>query len=108
MTTVVPPSAFIAWCTDYPGDEPTRLREELSAAHFAHIEEIMDKLHVAGPVRDEAGKTIGSMLIFAVDSESEARALLERDPYAGADIWETVEILPFLPAAGDWIGGKIW
>lgn len=108
MTKVAPQPAYIAWCTDRAGDEPARLRKELAQPHFAHIEAIMDKLRVAGPVRDEDGNTVGSMLVFNVASEAEARDLLDRDPYAGADIWESVEIRPFLPAAGEWIGGKIW
>lgn len=108
MTRVAPPAAYIAWCKDRSGDEPGRLRKKLAAAHFAHIETIMDKIRVAGPVRDENGDTIGSMLIFNAESKAEARALLDRDPYAGADIWESIEIRPFLPAAGEWIGGKIW
>ena len=108
MTKVTPPAAYIIWCTDFPGDEPTRLREELAPAHFAHIETILDKIRVAGPVRDEDGKTIGSVLVFNAESKAEARALLDRDPYASAEIWESVEIRPFLPAAGEWIGGKIW
>ncbi|WP_299323030.1 YciI family protein [Parasphingopyxis sp.] len=108
MTKVAPQPAYIAWCTDHPGPESQRLRKELAQAHFAHIETIMDKIRVAGPVRDAEGNTIGSMLIFDAESEAEARDLLDRDPYASADIWESVEIRPFLPAAGAWIGGKIW
>ncbi|QLC26086.1 YciI family protein [Parasphingopyxis algicola] len=108
MTKVMPSAAYIAWCKDLPGDEPARLRKELAPAHFVHIETIMDKIRVAGPVRNENGETIGSMLVFNAESEAEARALLDRDPYAGAGLWESVEIHPFLPAAGEWIGGKIW
>ena len=108
MAKVDRQTAYIAWCVDHPGLQSKRLRDENAQAHFAHIEAIIDDVLVAGPVRNDAGETIGSMIIFRADSDGEARALLNRDPYAQADIWASVEIRPFLPAAGKWIGGKIW
>lgn len=63
---------------------------------------------MAGPLRDDDGAPVGSLLVFRCDSEPEAYELLAADPYAKADIWQSIEMQPFLAAAGDWIGGKIW
>jgi uncharacterized protein len=91
-------------------DTPSSLgaRAAANAEHFAHIETIMDKIAVAGPMKDREGQNIGSLLLFKVASYDEAEALLHADPYFKARVWERWEIHPFLPAAGEWIGGKIW
>lgn len=85
-----------------------RRRAEARDAHFAHIETILDKVAVAGPLKDAAGRFTGSLVVLRADSEAEARAILESDPYYRAGVWEDIRIEAFTAAAGDWIGGKIW
>jgi uncharacterized protein len=94
----------IAW--DGPDSVP--LREAALDAHFAHIETIVDKIAVAGPLKDDAGITIGSLFVLKVRTQDEADAILRSDPYFKAGVWERWTIHPFLAAAGDWVGGKIW
>jgi uncharacterized protein YciI len=84
------------------------LRDTALAAHFAHVEAILDKITIAGPLKDAAGNFTGSLLIVTAEDETGARAILEADPYFTAGVWERFEIHDFLPAAGEWIGGKIW
>jgi len=91
---------------DKPGAAATRM--EKLKEHLAHIETALDRLAVAGPLRDEAGGFTGSLLVVKADSAAEARALLEADPYFRADIWSDIEIRAFNAAAGDWVGGKTW
>mgnify|MGYP002782352066 CR=1 FL=1 len=91
---------------DRPGAEPRRLA--VRDAHFAYVETIADRIAVAGPLRDDAGGFKGSLLIYRVAGEAEARALLEGDPYWAADIWESVTVEPFTAAIGTWVGGKRW
>jgi len=97
---------YAIYCRDKTGSEERR--QANSAAHLGHVEKHLDQYFVAGPLRDETGATVGSLLIVQADSTGEARAFLEQDPYFSADFWESIEIHDFLPAAGDWIGGKIW
>ena len=100
---------YIAICRDDQTRDTGALRRAERDAHFAYIESILDKLLVAGPLPEEAsGSHTASLFVYAVDSEDEARALLEADPFFRAGIYAEVEIKPFLPAAGGWIGGKIW
>ena len=91
---------------DRPGSAP--IRAEKLKQHLAHVEAHLDRLAVAGPLRDEAGAFIGSLLIVKAASESDARALIAADPYFQADIWDDIQIQSFRAVAGDWAGGKTW
>lgn len=99
-------NSYAIYCTDKPDTEQRRLDTRI--AHFAHIEKTLDNLLIAGPMMDENGSTVGSLLIVKADNERDARKQLEADPYFDADIWADIRITKFTPAAGDWIGGKIW
>jgi len=83
-------------------------RNALLHEHLAHIEQTLDSLAVAGPLKDAEGAITGSLLILHADSEAQARALLESDPYFAADIWDRIEIRRFTGAAGTWVGGRNW
>lgn len=97
---------FVAIGKDLP-DAPER-RMAARPAHFAYIETILDKIALAGPLRTEEGGFAGSLLVYDVADEAEARALLEADPYFAAGIWHEPELHPFTAAAGKLIGGKTW
>lgn len=99
-------ATFAMYCTDKADTAQKRL--DARDTHFAHIENILDDIRVAGPLNAADGTTIGSLLIVEAENEDAARALLEQDPYFSADIWSDIRITQFIPAAGKWIGGKIW
>lgn len=99
---------FAVLAYDYAGDKAGAERKRLAPAHLAHVERVMDRLHVAGPLTDANGQAIGSLLIIEAEDEASARALIESDPYAGAEIWERVEYRPFRAVAGGWVGGAAW
>ncbi len=101
--------AYIAICRDHPARDTSRLRKTEKAAHFAYIETILAKLLVAGPLPSEDdGAHVASLFIYSVDSADEARELLQADPYYQAGIYGEIELQPYIPAAGQWIGGTIW
>lgn len=95
---------IIAW--DAAGAQG--LRAESRAAHFAYIETIIDRIAIAGPMKTSDGGFAGSMLVYKAESEADAWALLEGDPYFKAGVWDRHEIHPFVAAAGDWVGGVTW
>jgi uncharacterized protein YciI len=99
-------TAFAAYCRDGP-DAP-RLREEHLRAHLDHVERHMDRLLVAGPLKDESGAFTGSLILFGVSSATEARALIGADPYFDPGVWSEVRIERFLAVAGHWVGGRAW
>ena len=99
-------SYFAIISHDAPGSVGPRLAHR--DAHFAHIETIVEKIAVAGPIKDAAGANIGSLVVLKCETAEEAEAILKSDPYFAAGVWARWDIHPFLPAAGEWIGGKIW
>jgi uncharacterized protein YciI len=101
-----PKPAIAAYCVDAPNSAEARLLH--LNARLEHVETIMDKLLIAGPLKDEAGAFTGSLIIFAVGEAAEAEALIERDPYRRAGVWKEVRLEPFLPVAGTLIGGRSW
>lgn len=90
------------------GPDSAQRRADARQAHFAQVETIMDRVAIAGPLKDAGGAFTGSLIVLDVADEAEARALVEADPYFKAGVWSDIEIHPFVPAAGGWIGGKIW
>jgi uncharacterized protein YciI len=84
-------------------------RQEHLARHLEFVERSIDRILVAGPLRDRAsGANVGSLYVLDVDSEADARALLESDPYYAAGVWASVTVEPFMGAAGKWVGGLAW
>ena len=100
---------YIALCEDDPTVDSQALRAREKDAHFAYIAGILGRLLVAGPLQDAGGgEHSASLFVYAVESEGEARQLLENDPYFKAGIYGEVRLRVFVPAAGGWIGGTIW
>jgi hypothetical protein len=96
---------FAFMCRD--GENGASLRERLLADHLAYIETVMDKIAVAGPLKD-GETTVGSLLIIKAEDEAEARATFEGDPYFAAGVWHSIRVDHFLGVAGDWVGGAAW
>jgi uncharacterized protein len=96
--------AVMAW--DGPDGEAKRA--EFRLQHFAHVENIMDKVLIAGPLKNADGAFSGSLVVVKANDEAEAEAILKSDPYFKAGVWERWDIQFFFPAAGDWVGGKTW
>lgn len=66
-------------------------------------------MRVAGPIaKDLSDPFTGSIFLIAANNEAEARVVLDGDPYIRCDMYADVQIYPFVPAAGHWLGGVIW
>jgi uncharacterized protein len=96
--------AILAW----DGPSAPTLRAEHRAAHFVHVEAIMDKVAIAGPLYDDDGGFAGSLVVVKAQDRAEADAILRSDPYFAAGVWDRWDIYPYLAAAGEWVGGKTW
>ena len=67
-------------CTDREGDDVTALREQHMVGHMKHIEDIVDHIAMAGPLKDEAGQQIvGAMLNVLRDPDFAAKAQKSMD-----------------------------
>ncbi len=100
---------YLVVCIDDRQKDCRALRAAEKSRHFAYIESILDKVLIAGPLSESpAADFSGSVFVYAVETEAEARRLLEEDPYYQAGLYADIQFSCFLPAAGTWIGGTLW
>jgi uncharacterized protein YciI len=99
-------TAYWCYCIDH--ERAPELRQQHMGAHLQYIESILDRVLVAGPLRDSTGRVVGSCLVYDAASRAEAGRLLQADPYHRGGVWRQVDIQEFTLAAGAWIGGAAW
>lgn len=100
-------TAIVVVCKD--GPKGPLVRATHTQDHLAYIETVMGELNVAGPLYDDAGvNMIGSLYCLRTKSLARAREIIENDPYYKAGAFASVEYFPHLPAAGRYVGGKVW
>jgi len=77
----------------HDGPRGAELRPAIRPAHLAYLRPYLErgKIVIAGPFADGSG----SLLIVDMDSESEALAFAQADPYAINAVFERVEVKPF-------------
>lgn len=98
---------FMAVCED--NGDCSELRAEHLEQHLAYVETIMDRISVAGPLREEGDSQVGaSCFLYSGSSLQAVKPLLEKDPYYQAGIYRSVRWFSFIPAAGEWVGGRNW
>jgi uncharacterized protein len=91
---------FAVICKDKPGVGLER-RLATRPAHLAYLQNLGDQVKCAGGMLgSEGGNPIGSLLIIEADTLELAQAIARADPYAGAEVFESVEVLPWRPAFG--------
>ncbi len=96
------------WYVIYASDREDSLEARLAArpAHVARVQDLLEqgRLLVAGPMPNidsqdpgPAGFS-GSTIIAEFDSLDDAREWAGTDPYVEADVYENVDVRPFLKA----------
>jgi uncharacterized protein len=83
---------FVVYCID--SDRAADLRPQHRPAHLDHLRG-SGMVRLAGPMSDDAGKTIGSLLIVEADDLAAARAFSEADPFRKLGVYQSVDIHPF-------------
>ena len=84
---------FALICTDKPNS--TELRAQIRAEHLAYLNTLGEALKFAGPFLDDAGNSVGSMVVIAADSRLAAEAIAVADPYAKSSLFSSVDIKPW-------------
>lgn len=74
---------------DKSGALQTRLDNR--EAHLAHVKE-SGIVAMAGPLLDADGGMCGSLIVLNVVDMAQAKAFADNDPYAKADLFETVTL----------------
>ncbi|WP_068313064.1 YciI family protein [Polycladidibacter hongkongensis] len=84
-------------CTDKPHSEEVRLQHR--PAHREFLASLGDRLKFAGPfLCDNLTTATGSLIVVEASNRDEALLVANEDPYAAADLFESVEIRPW-----DWV-----
>jgi uncharacterized protein YciI len=101
------PTHVAVICRDGPDSQVAR--KAAAPDHLRYVQTILERLALAGPLFSPDGqRMVGSLYVFKTGSLDEARQWLEADPYFAARFWQSIDYRPFLPAAGDFVGGTIW
>ena len=75
-------------------DKPGRfaLRQQTRPAHLAYIKAHERQVRHGGPLLDDAGQPIGSLLVIEAPDRAAAEAFAANDPYVQAGLFESVVI----------------
>jgi len=82
-------------------DKPDHLQSRLDnrAAHLAYIEET-GVVAQAGPLLDQDGEMVGSLVILDVEDMATGEAWAANDPYNMAGLFEAVELITWKKVIG--------
>jgi len=77
------------------GPRGAELRKLHRPAHLAGLEglEAAGRIRHAGPLLDDAGAPLGSLILFEAASLDEARGVAARDPYVVEGVFASHEVL---------------
>lgn len=74
---------------DKPGAQDLRL--DVRPDHVAYLK-ASSAVHMAGPFLDGDGAMTGSLIVLDVESMAQAEAWAAQDPYAKADLFQSVTL----------------
>lgn len=84
---------FIVTCLDKDG--AIEIRKANRDAHLAFVKANSSSILIGGPLLSDEGGMIGSHLIAEADDQASLEALLAEDPYAKAELFQSVTIHPW-------------
>ncbi len=85
---------IVCECLDNP--EASEARAATLDAHRTYLKSA-EILRLGGPMQDENGNGIGSILVVEVDSIDAAKAFVAGDPFAAAGVFAQVNYKAFKP-----------
>jgi len=88
---------FVIVCKDKPGALETRLATRPTHLDYLNGSKLVK---AAGPLLDDAGGPIGSLLIIEAEDKAAVQALLDNDPYTAAGVFESAEVHPWRVGVG--------
>jgi uncharacterized protein YciI len=74
-------------------------RTALRGEHIAYRKGLGDHLPLAGPILDDTGRPIGSLVIVEAADQYEATRIATADPYVTAEVFKLVSVRPYRIAA---------
>ncbi len=86
---------FALICKDKPGGLEVRLANRPAHLDYLTALNAAGKLKFAGPLLDDEGRPVGSLVAVEAGDRAGAEAIAAGDPYARAGLFESVEIHPW-------------
>jgi uncharacterized protein YciI len=81
---------FAIHCIDKPFQQ--QLRAATRPEHLAYLETAIDQVVVAGPLLDDEGSPIGSMMLMEFPDRKAAVSFAADDPYARVGLFASVAV----------------
>ena len=91
---------FVFYCRD--GENSDKLRALHKAEQRKWMAEHDHNYEVAGPLLNQAGEFVGSLLVIEAEDEAAARATVNEDPYVTGGVWQSIRVDRFEPLKGRW------
>jgi uncharacterized protein YciI len=87
---------FLVLAYDAADADAPKRRQAQQPAHREGLSAMLKAgtLVVAGPLLDDAGGSLGSMMLFDAAGRADIDAWLAREPYKVGNVWGRVEIMP--------------
>lgn len=79
---------YVVYCKDKPGE----LRGKLRADHLRHVIANPKPYEFGGPLIDDDGRVIGSVMLFEVEDRAQLDAIMAADPYFRGGLFQSVEV----------------
>lgn len=94
---------FCFYCRD--GEHSDKLRSIHLEAQREWMKTHDENYLTAGPLTNDKGEFVGSLLIIEADDEASARATVNDDPYVVGGVWQSIRVDRFEPVKGRWNEG---
>lgn len=93
---------FVIYCRD--AENGADLRKVNLEAHLGHVEQVKDRIMIAGPIKDEANSSfLGSLFVLEANSLQSARGIIEADPFYKGGVYSEVRVDRFEGLGGKWV-----
>ncbi len=75
-------------------DKPNGLEHRMAVRpeHLKHLDDLGDRLVIAGPFQTEEGKATGSFMVIEAPDLAAATALYEQDPFIQQGVFDSYKI----------------
>jgi len=80
-------------CNDRPNS--VELRQKTRPEHLAYLATLGDAVKLAGPFLNDAGDSVGTLMVIEAADQSTAETIAADDPYKKAGLFASVEIRPW-------------
>jgi uncharacterized protein len=90
---------------DGTDDEAKARRAAVRPEHLRQIAPRVERgeILLGGPILDEAGDMVGSVLLVEFETRGELDGWLTTDPYVTGGVWQDIEVQPFRASVGAWM-----